>query len=318
MKILAIIALSLISLKTTAQPPSTPSASSGTKAPGGLPIDSLTHKFTYSEWVKVDGAKADELYGRAVSWFSKRNDSVENVFPIVKGNGKISSKGYTWLTINALSGMKPNPREQTRELLYTVTIQVKDGGYQFTMSDFYFHYFAKSIFSSDKDSTLESIYFVRHSFNEGGNKNPHDSLTQRFFYQVSSTAKHFSASLRRFMEPSTTDGAAKAASPENMDERVAAAGDELIKAGNQYYTGLGMTIGGSLVDVIAIDALRTVPIALPVLGVAGTVLIIVGTVDMIVSYSHIRKAGRILKYGSKTELGFGLTKTGGIGLSLTF
>jgi len=317
MKTLAIAILALISLKASGQTPSAPSTRSGAGFGNILPIDSQTHKITYSEWVKVDGAKADDLYGKAVTWLTIRNDSVENAFTIVKDNGKISCKGFIWLTVESPIGTKYSDRELTRKLFYTISIGVKDGGYQFTMSDFYFHSFATSIFSSDKDSALESMY----------NRNLHDSLARRFFFKINSTEKLFSASLKGFMEPSTaktttpTGGVANSVSQDNLDERVAAAGVELIKAGNQYYTGLAFTLAGVLIEetgILVSGSSGVSTAGLQIVELGGGVLALVGTIDMIASYSHIKNAGRILKYGTKYEFGFGATNTGGVGLCLRF
>ena len=96
------------------------------------------------------------------------------------------------------------------------------------------------------------------------------------------------------------------------------AGRELIKATNHYYRGLivatgGLCIAGLSSAVYALDEKDGSTLAGVYIGGAIT---LVGTIFMIESHSHIRKAGLIMLNGNK-NINLSLN-TNGIGISMKF
>jgi hypothetical protein len=72
------------------------------------------------------------------------------------------------------------------------------------------------------------------------------------------------------------------------DDRIKQAGKELIKFSNNYYTGLGLMVGGYIVMYIGANQKSE-----PILLVGGLVSLI-GTIFQLECNSHVGKAGRIL------------------------
>jgi hypothetical protein len=91
-----------------------------------LPIDADTRKFTYSEVVEISGSQA-ELYARAREWFVHAYTNADDVIQMdEKESGQIIGKGKfsVYLSMN------------TRYIRHTVTIQVKDNKYRYTITNF--------------------------------------------------------------------------------------------------------------------------------------------------------------------------------------
>jgi hypothetical protein len=111
MKILSIV-LSLVSFSVLAQ----------------VPVDETTKRITYSEVVEVPGSNKDDLYTRAEQWFAKTYASGNDVVQFKdREAGKIIGKARLVI----LHTMQP------RDILYTITLEVKDGRYRYTLTDFY-------------------------------------------------------------------------------------------------------------------------------------------------------------------------------------
>ena len=115
MKKLILIALLFASTKLLAQ---------------DIPVDSVTHKVTYQEVVKVDNTPQAELYNRAKSWFAKSFRSANKVLQMYdKDLGKLIGKGSEPLTYKyALVNMNYT-------LHYTLAVVVKDGRYRYEITD---------------------------------------------------------------------------------------------------------------------------------------------------------------------------------------
>lgn len=88
---------------------------------------------SFSEVVKVDSVNKDELFNRARSWFNKSFRSSKDVLNINdKETGALSGKGLMQYYSKIFMGS-----EATRGVIrFTVTIQVKDGRYKYSITDF--------------------------------------------------------------------------------------------------------------------------------------------------------------------------------------
>lgn len=102
--------------------------------PPKLPIDSMTGNVCYSEVVKMDSVKKEELYLRANQWFAKSYKSANNVIQLNdKQAGQIIGKGVEKVDT------KYNDVYGTTNLHYTITISLKDGRYKYDISQLYYH-----------------------------------------------------------------------------------------------------------------------------------------------------------------------------------
>ena len=96
-----------------------------------LPIDSTTHKITYSAVVQVPGASQAELYGRALRWLA-------NVVPHVTTDPAVKDPASG--TLAARVGLPFTARAVVGSLQCTlwrqVSITVKEGRAKYEFSDF--------------------------------------------------------------------------------------------------------------------------------------------------------------------------------------
>jgi len=87
-------------------------------------IDSITKKVTYSDVVSIVSSNKDQLYNNAKIWFINNFKSANDVIQLDdKQAGHIIGKGLTQL---------PDSR-----LWFTVDLQLKDGRYKYTLTNFY-------------------------------------------------------------------------------------------------------------------------------------------------------------------------------------
>ena len=110
------------------------------------PLDSLTGKICYSEDVSVLSVdfitSKEELFSRALAWF-KHDFSTADRYQVRvedKEAGKIVAKDLIYYSYGPGSGDPYSLRERLERrhdyIEYTISIHVKDGGYQFFMTDF--------------------------------------------------------------------------------------------------------------------------------------------------------------------------------------
>lgn len=91
------------------------------------PVDSITHKISYEGVVQATGTK-DQLYDRALIWFSKTFRSSKDVIQISdKVNGRIGAKWY----------YQPYD-DRTGFVLIDFTVLLKDGRYKYIFTDLYY------------------------------------------------------------------------------------------------------------------------------------------------------------------------------------
>ncbi|MCU0472967.1 MAG: DUF4468 domain-containing protein [Bacteroidales bacterium] len=96
-----------------------------------LPIDEKTGKIVYSEVVNVDSTSISELYLRAKTWFVHNFNSANNVIQLDdKELGKIIGKGLFDVRLSAMS------KQSAGYVRFLVDIQVKEGRYKYTFTDF--------------------------------------------------------------------------------------------------------------------------------------------------------------------------------------
>lgn len=100
-----------------------------------FPIDSFTHKITYTEVVILDSSTSKlELYSRVREWFAKTYNSAMNVIQMDdKENGKIIGKALMKVYFKTIF----NSNYSGGNINYTISIYVKDGKYKYEITDFY-------------------------------------------------------------------------------------------------------------------------------------------------------------------------------------
>lgn len=91
------------------------------------PMDGETGKFKYTEVVPVAGASKNDLYTRAKSWVASNYPSSANITMDDKEEGKIICKGNFPITLMGAKQTIDN----------TFTIEVKEGRYKYTFTDFF-------------------------------------------------------------------------------------------------------------------------------------------------------------------------------------
>lgn len=97
-----------------------------------LPLDSATHKVSYSAVVQVPGASKIELYSRAREWYASTFGSSKAVLEMDdKEAGKLIGKAYAQFEFAGAIG-KPLDWALWR----TIKVEVKDGKYRYTITDF--------------------------------------------------------------------------------------------------------------------------------------------------------------------------------------
>lgn len=99
------------------------------KAPE-LPKDEATGKITWQDVIEVPGVSSDELFSRATAWVATAYKSANDVIQMSdRAGGKLIVKG---LESHTFGGLAPF----TYYVRHSVTIEVKDGRYRYTISDF--------------------------------------------------------------------------------------------------------------------------------------------------------------------------------------
>lgn len=115
-----------------------------------LPLDSITHKYTYSAVVNVDSVKAQDLYSRAKIAITKLFNSGKDVTQVEDDNSKqIVAKGFFEPILN--DGIF---NREFGKVWFTITIQCKDGKFRYIITDFE-HKGYISKWPSDDAGTLE-------------------------------------------------------------------------------------------------------------------------------------------------------------------
>ncbi len=100
------------------------------KKRGSLPV-TPEGKVQYQEVVQVEGANAQELYARAKRWVANAYKSARNVIQSDDPtNGQLVIKGLTEFSEKFMLGHERGWAH------HTLTIQVKDGRYRYTLGDF--------------------------------------------------------------------------------------------------------------------------------------------------------------------------------------
>jgi len=99
-----------------------------------LPIDKETGKITYTEVVKVDGVSANDLYDRAMKWFTDYfKNPAEKLRKEDKDNGEIEA----FIRYKIYNKDKKGEQASDAGLVqYSLILQFKDGRYKYTFTDF--------------------------------------------------------------------------------------------------------------------------------------------------------------------------------------
>lgn len=93
--------------------------------------DTANDALAYSKVIQVDSATSADLYGRARSWFADTYNNAKEVIQLDdKENGKIIGKGSIQYSNSTFSG------NTTGYVKYTLTIEVKDGRYKYSFTDY--------------------------------------------------------------------------------------------------------------------------------------------------------------------------------------
>ena len=96
-----------------------------------FPIDSTTHKVTFSEIVQVDSISKPEIFTKVNEWIALNFVSTKDVVQFSdKENGKIILKGI----IHAFCGKR---HEEFGGWKFVLTIDIKDNKYRYVFTDFY-------------------------------------------------------------------------------------------------------------------------------------------------------------------------------------
>jgi len=97
-----------------------------------LPIDSTTHKVTFTGVVQVPGVTQADLYSRAREWFATNFNSGKAVLDMDdKEAGKMIGKAYADFSLRA-----PLVGDITQKLWRQVKVYVKDGRYRYELTEF--------------------------------------------------------------------------------------------------------------------------------------------------------------------------------------
>lgn len=98
-------------------------------------MDSITHKFCFTNVVEVDNKSSAELFDQAKIWIINSYNSPKRVIEIEdKDLGTIVAKGVIGVNARALGIEKPFGYVE-----YKFTINVKDGRYRYRLTDFYYY-----------------------------------------------------------------------------------------------------------------------------------------------------------------------------------
>jgi len=92
-----------------------------------LPIDSASHKITYTEVVDIPDAKKDQLYSLAKEWFARTYNSSQKVLQVQDLEaGKLIGKALSKSTLKGYDA---------GYVKYTISVFVKDGKYKYEITD---------------------------------------------------------------------------------------------------------------------------------------------------------------------------------------
>jgi hypothetical protein len=95
-----------------------------------LPTDPVTKKVLFQELIPMDSLTKDDLYERAITWFTDHYKT--NKFDVNdKANGKIGTEGYFIVSMTYDFKYKSE-----HNVSYNVLINVKDGKYKYSITDF--------------------------------------------------------------------------------------------------------------------------------------------------------------------------------------
>lgn len=160
-----------------------------------MPIDSSTGLITYSEVVPVHDVAKDELYTRARVWFAKTFKSANHVIQMEdKENGiligKAAMKVYHKAMVTHYHGL----------INYTVTIQVKDGRFKYSISDF--NHTASGATATNEDyGPCEEMINTKH--NTMGVS--HQSIYNQYFKQIKLEMEGLSNDIKTSLAKPATD-----------------------------------------------------------------------------------------------------------------
>ncbi|WP_324671496.1 DUF4468 domain-containing protein [Hymenobacter sp. GOD-10R] len=114
MKTLLAIALFLLTLHATQA-----------QTLAGLPLDSATHKITYTSVVQVPNATKEELYARAREWAVRRFQTTKDPLQLTDApDHSLVVKGFA-----------PIDKPILRNVWFTLILSTKDGRYRYVLSD---------------------------------------------------------------------------------------------------------------------------------------------------------------------------------------
>jgi hypothetical protein len=96
-----------------------------------LPTDPVSKKVIFQELIPIDSASKDDLYERAVTWLTDHYKT--NKFDINdKVKGQIGTEGYFIVSMTYDFKYKSE-----HNVSYNVLINVKDGKYKYSVTDFF-------------------------------------------------------------------------------------------------------------------------------------------------------------------------------------
>lgn len=130
-----------------------------------LPIDSASHKVTYTDVVQVPGASKAELYTRARAWFATSFASAKAVLEMddVQAGQLIgNATGYYYARFMGA--------DAKTTLWRTINVQIKDGRYKYTITNF-----AVDIQKGRVNATPIESFFVqsRYTYDKEGVPKPY-------------------------------------------------------------------------------------------------------------------------------------------------
>jgi hypothetical protein len=107
-----------------------------------FPFDTTSGKIAYTEVIKVPSKSKDEIYFNAKSAITKVFKSAKDVIQLDdKENGQLIVKG----SFRTCTGISGNDWGNCNHLVkFTLTIQVKDGRYKYTIGNFYHESYSKN------------------------------------------------------------------------------------------------------------------------------------------------------------------------------
>jgi hypothetical protein len=101
-----------------------------------MPMDETTNRYTYQEVIEVSGATKEELFDKARMWFTVTYVDAKSVIEVEdKAEGKIIGKGSFLIPFSLAD----------RAIQHVVTLEVKNGRYRYTFTNFYLDMLTSSI-----------------------------------------------------------------------------------------------------------------------------------------------------------------------------